>query len=417
MNNTYDIDSQLLLKAIFENSYNPIIITDAQLELPGPRFLYVNKAFTDMTGYTFEEIKGKTPRILQGKESSKEVLKELKEKLKKGEHFTGKTINYKKDNTKYHLEWNISPVKDTQGNIIQYIAIQRDITIEQDYLNLLDSIFDKQDDMILLTDGVKPTFENKKFKEFFEVKSVEEFHQLYGCICNKFLELDGYYYKKSEDENWLEVLNDLPQEKRLVSILNNKMEPQAFNVHIDNFEGLTKIVTLKNVTHLISEKEKYKNKAFQDTLTGTYNREYFEQNFRRIINEYHTYDSKLAIAILDIDHFKAVNDTYGHDIGDDVLKKFVAAIQQNSRKEDILIRWGGEEFILALKVESKTDLFKILENLRKKIETQEFPTVGKKTCSIGATMYKGEDIYTTIKRADTALYEVKDKGRNHIKII
>jgi len=412
-----NIDSQLLLKAIFENSYNPIVITDAQLEIPGPKFLYINKAFTEMTGYTLEELKDKTPRILQGEDSSREVLDELKNKLKKGEFFIGRTINYKKDGTKYHLEWNISPVKDTKGKIIQFIAIQRDISIEQEYQHLLQNIFDKQDDMVVLTDGNTATFENKKFKKFFQVKTIEEFKKKYGCVCNKFVAIDGYYYKKDANENWINTLLNLPQEKRLVRILDHKSNPQAFSVVINKFEEHLSLISFKNVTHLVSEREKYKTKAFQDTLTGIFNRAYFDQNFRRLINEYHTHSSKLAIALLDIDHFKSINDTYGHDIGDLVLKQFVKTIQKNSRTTDILIRWGGEEFILILKVTSQEDFPKILEHIRATIEHTKFLTVGQKTCSIGGTIYKGgEDIYTAIKRADIGLYEAKENGRNKIII-
>ena len=127
--------------------------------------------------------------------------------------------------------------------------------------------------------------------------------------------------------------------------------------------------------------------------------------------------SKLAIALLDIDHFKLVNDTYGRDVGDEVLIHFVKTVKKFSREEDIFIRWGGEEFILILKVKSKKSLEKALEHLRKIIEIQEFPTIGKKTCSIGGTLYKSaEDIYATIKRADEAVYEEKNNGRNQVVI-
>ncbi len=84
--------------------------------------------------------------------------------------------------------------------------------------------------------------------------------------------------------------------------------------------------------------------------------------------------------MLDIDHFKLVNDNYGHDIGDKVLIQFVDTLHKNSRKNDILVRWGGEEFIMILKIDEASNLQKILESLRKSIESFDFHTVGHKTC-------------------------------------
>ncbi|MBN2825769.1 MAG: PAS domain S-box protein [Campylobacterales bacterium] len=132
-----------MLKILFEHSYNSIAITDANLELPGPKFVYVNPAFTKKTGYTLEEIEDKTPRILQGEETDRELLDKLKSKCQKGEFFQGSTVNYKKDGTKYHVEWNISPIRDTDGKITHFISMQKDITKEVEYKKLLEDLSHK----------------------------------------------------------------------------------------------------------------------------------------------------------------------------------------------------------------------------------------------------------------------------------
>jgi diguanylate cyclase (GGDEF)-like protein len=100
-----------------------------------------------------------------------------------------------------------------------------------------------------------------------------------------------------------------------------------------------------------------KKKILHDKLTNAYNREFFDQNYKKFISEYSTSNSKLAIAMLDIDHFKLVNDNYGHDIGDQVLIQFVDTLHKNSRKNDILVRWGGEEFIMILKIDEVSNIF------------------------------------------------------------
>jgi len=132
-----------ILKILFEHSFNSIAITDANLELPGPKFVYINPAFTQKTGYTFDELQNKTPRILQGEQTDRQLLVKLKEQCKKGEYFQGSTINYRKDGSPYHVEWNISPIRNEQGDITHYISIQRDITKEVEYKKLLEDLSHK----------------------------------------------------------------------------------------------------------------------------------------------------------------------------------------------------------------------------------------------------------------------------------
>ena len=129
---TQILDKDLhLLKEIFENSLAPMVITDADLELPGPKFVYVNNAFEKMTGYSKEELKDQTPRILQGPKSDKAMLAKLKETLSKGDFLTGQTVNYTKDGTQYHVEWTISPIKDNSGKVKYFFSIQKDITAQE----------------------------------------------------------------------------------------------------------------------------------------------------------------------------------------------------------------------------------------------------------------------------------------------
>ena len=108
----------------------PIVITDAELDFPGPRILYVNKAFELVTGYTNDELVGKTPRILQGKKTDVDVLKRLRQNLQDGESFSGRTTNYRKDGSEYVVDWHISVIKNERGDADRYIAVQRDVTDE-----------------------------------------------------------------------------------------------------------------------------------------------------------------------------------------------------------------------------------------------------------------------------------------------
>jgi len=117
-----------LLNSAVLQSRESILITDAELDLPGPRVVFVNPAFTKMTGYSQEEAIGKTPRILQGPRTDKTVLSRLRKNLEQGETFEGEAINYRKDGKEFDLEWQIAPIRDVAGTITHFLSIQRDIT-------------------------------------------------------------------------------------------------------------------------------------------------------------------------------------------------------------------------------------------------------------------------------------------------
>ena len=117
-----------LLKSAVMQSREGVLITDADLNPPGPRIVFANPAFTHMTGYTAEEAIGKTPRILQGPRTDKSVISRLRQNLERGEVFEGEAINYRKDGREFYLEWQIAPISNASGTITHFVANQRDIT-------------------------------------------------------------------------------------------------------------------------------------------------------------------------------------------------------------------------------------------------------------------------------------------------
>ena len=127
------------------------------------------------------------------------------------------------------------------------------------------------------------------------------------------------------------------------------------------------------------------------------------------------YGTPLTLIIFDIDHFKRINDTYGHQTGDQVLLKLAMLVSSNLRDTDIFARWGGEEFtVLAANCETHCPL-SLGEKLRKLIEEYDFSDVGKVTCSFGATEFiPGDDQESFVKRADNNLYLAKASGRNRV---
>ena len=117
-----------LLESAIRSDYDSILITELNLEKPGPRIVYVNDGFCKMTGYSKEEVIGKTPRILQGPKTDREVLDKLKKRLREGQSFFGQAVNYRKDGSEFVNQWDIHPLTDSEGNITHWVSYQHDIT-------------------------------------------------------------------------------------------------------------------------------------------------------------------------------------------------------------------------------------------------------------------------------------------------
>jgi diguanylate cyclase (GGDEF)-like protein len=273
---------------------------------------------------------------------------------------------------------------------------------------------------VILSSGESITYANQKFFEFFNLKNLNEFLSKNQCICEKFIRDDKFFHlgKVDNNQSWLDAIKVLPQSKSIVAMIGKDSLIHSFSVSINFYEHNIYILSFTDISDTMVEQIRLQEKTLHDTLTDAYNREYFEQYIDQIIIDYTKSDSLLALCMLDIDFFKKVNDTYGHDVGDVVLRELVDVIDKFSRENDILIRWGGEEFIILFKISSPKSLAKVLEKLRKAIEKHLFATVEHITCSLGSSIYKeGEDINSTIKRADKALYSAKNSGRNRVVIL
>ena len=155
--------------------------------------------------------------------------------------------------------------------------------------------------------------------------------------------------------------------------------------------------------------------AVTDKLTGVYNRHRLDQALGEETGKAERYGDVFGVVILDVDHFKRINDRHGHRSGDIVLREFVDVLRDNCRQTDILGRWGGEEFLIIVPHADKTTLLTLAEKLRAAIEAKPFSDVEHVTTSIGTSLYRqGDTPDTLVKRADDALYDAKGQGRNAV---
>lgn len=183
---------------------------------------------------------------------------------------------------------------------------------------------------------------------------------------------------------------------------------------IRNEQG--EIISYTAIRYDITDKKRIEELSVTDRLTQLYNRLKIDEIFAMKLASAGRYKTPLSVIIIDLDHFKLVNDTWGHQAGDDVLKEFAALIKSNVRETDIVGRWGGEEFLIL----SDTDLdsaTQLSEKLREKVSAFKFSFAGHKTGSFGVSSYHaGDDEKSMMKRADEALYRAKENGRNRVEV-
>ena len=164
--------------------------------------------------------------------------------------------------------------------------------------------------------------------------------------------------------------------------------------------------------------EEINNKANKDYLTGMYNRRYLFDNGEKIYNEHKNKNNDFAVALIDIDKFKAINDTYGHDVGDMAIKEVGNILNQAIQKDVLISRMGGEEFCILLYNRTKDEIMVLLEKIRNLFESNQIEFENHKlkyTVSIGCSFEFGKNLDEMIQKADNGLYEAKNSGRNKVR--
>lgn len=203
-----------------------------------------------------------------------------------------------------------------------------------------------------------------------------------------------------------------------------------FGADVDDakYIGRHEMGTMRRITEQISLalanldlQQALKEQSIRDPMTKLYNRRYLEETFSREISRMQRSGKNLSVLIMDIDHFKKVNDTYGHDAGDAVLTAFARVLSQKSRKEDIACRMGGEEFVLVLTDAPGELAVERAEDIREAASILSIKHGGRTigvTVSIGVSIYPthGETPEDLIKNADKALYQAKNGGRNRVVV-
>jgi len=238
---------------------------------------------------------------------------------------------------------------------------------------------------------------------------------------DSYIELFG----KVSNDGYVRIIKQLEKSTRIKNILND-------NVLKIFFIGFVNILIFLYMLTLFDEHEKNKIQMYNeynqlskdaqeiamvDTLTGAATRVKFNNDLNDLIQLASRFkEQTFTFMILDIDNFKNVNDTHGHDYGDIVLKDVAKTIKKHIRKTDYFYRWGGEEFVILMPMNNLKKSIDYSNILREKISKIEFKKIKQITCSFGLVEYQSKDDETTIiKRADKFLYEAKKNGKNRVE--
>ena len=277
--------------------------------------------------------------------------------------------------------------------------------------SLLRTVINTTDDLIFFKDckfkylGCNKSFEKFVGKSESEIIGKDDFELFENEIAQEFRDNDLAVIKAKRiliNEEWV-----VSENKKI--LLQTKKMP--FNYKKNNNYGILGIS--RDITELHETHEKLKEQAYHDELTHIFNRKAFNERIREKFDLYQRYNSIFCIAMYDIDNFKKINDTYGHDVGDKVLKEMTDEVRLHIRKTDLLFRVGGEEFVIIFSKTMIDEAFEVVEKMRVMVSNMDIIENEKITISIGLTQVNEEDDPTSIyERIDKLMYLSKHNGKN-----
>jgi diguanylate cyclase (GGDEF)-like protein len=316
-------------------------------------------------------------------------------------------------------------IKEVLNQLVQLTLIQDESTLESQLIGVL-------------TQLIKPTNQatsESTYIAIYNIKNIEK--QIFSMLSPteftpeatldsslkqallKVYQSGECVYNKLSDQTYSNLYPIKDYTEKVVSIVELRLDgaPDS-DVNLQRESIITTILQLyQNFTKLMNDNER-------DTLTGLLNRKTFDKKINKTILQMQSGAKRkddsstnfFFLAIFDIDHFKRVNDNFGHLIGDEVLLLFSQLLQQSFRDTDPLFRFGGEEFVGVYACKEAHDIDVILNRFRQKVEAFSFPQVGNVTVSAGYTAIAEYDNPSQmVERADAALYFAKNNGRNRVE--
>ncbi len=413
-------DAELALRKLgraMEQSPVSVMITDTQGIIE-----YINPRFSEVTGYCADEVIGQHANILKSGEMPESVYQGLWDSLQQGLEWHGQLLNRKKDGTLFWESSSISALRDQDGNTTHFIAVKEDITAKkeaEDQLRMIATVFETSTEAIMIADAEgRIKMVNNAFTRITGYSPEEVIGE------NPSLLSSGRHSETFYEEMWHELLisgywsGEIWNRRK-----DGNVYPEWLSISaINDSSGMAKefVAVFSDITQRKKDEAHIRHQAYYDALTQLPNRALLADRLEVAIVTADRDNQKIALLFVDLDRFKNVNDTLGHEFGDDLLLQVAERLISCVRESDTVARFGGDEFVILLhNISSDRDAALIAEKLIKTI-SDPFELSGREIfigASIGIALHPGdsETADALLRNADLAMYRAKQTGRNRFQ--
>ncbi|OYZ57502.1 MAG: hypothetical protein B7X81_09070 [Hydrogenophilales bacterium 17-61-76] len=431
-----NLDLQFQKLALDE--HNIVSITDTHGNITA-----VNDKFCEVSQYSREELLGQNHRLLKSGQQPDALFDDLWVTISAGKVWDGEICNQRKDGTFYWVASTILPFIGEDGVPSRYVSVRTDITTIKEAQQVLErsrneleqlvqirtgelaereevlhSITNAAQDAVVMIDAAgRVTYWNPAAELMFGFAEAE----VAGKNLHELIVPERYLERAHAGFSRFAASGEGPSIGRTTTLRAKHRTGDEFPVDISlsaiKLRGQWSAVGIvRDATERVQIEERLKQLATTDTLTGLCNRRCFDGALAREIERAARFSSPLSLILFDIDHFKRVNDTFGHQTGDRVLTQLAVTVGNTIRTVDLFARWGGEEFVVLLPGSDLNAARLLAEKLRMALEKQPFSDVGQVTCSFGVAEYaSGDNMDALIKKVDRCLYHAKASGRNRVE--
>lgn len=406
------------------------------------KYTYANQLVCELFDCQLEDMIGEDDCKFFGEETGRYIQEDCdKDVIEKGIAIKQEEYSYLPRFDEYRHYLSIKkPLRDSDGCLDGLFGISIDITEQKNLQKKnreneqkLSTILDNAGAYIFIKDQqCRFKYVNRRTAELFQLKNEQIIgktnEQLLGDIQGEeFSRTDRVVFDTQEKVACIETF-ETPD--KVFYYWTVKIPLKNEKGVIDSFIGISTDITdqkilenelrlanrelNKKVCEITQLKDELHIQASRDVLTGLYNRRYFEQKSTPIFSRR---EKSFALLMIDVDHFKNVNDSYGHAKGDDVLQFLAQVLKQECRRDDLVCRYGGEEFLVLLTESSTSDALKKADNMRQRFSllgSQSFPEITSLSISVGVAvaLIHGGTFFELYQAADKAMYNAKKQGRN-----
>ncbi|MDK9723463.1 MAG: EAL domain-containing protein [Sterolibacteriaceae bacterium MAG5] len=410
-----------LSRAIDQSPF-AVVITD-----PDGRIEYCNQSLLDMTGFAASEVIGQLPSIWKSDETPAEVYRELWQAVSGGQRWQGEMRNKRRNGQLYWERQTISPIRDADGRIVRLISVKEDTTLLQEMAQALSL---REQALASSNNGIMITLSKADDHSIVYVNPA--FERITGYSAKEVIGLEGRFLVRDDlaQPGLNEIRNALREQRPGHAVLRNYRKDGSLfwnELFISPISDLSRHETthfvsiINDVSERIHYQQAIEHQATHDNLTGLANRTLLHDRISQAIAFARRSSRSVAVMLLDLDHFKHVNDAFGHSAGDDLLKEVAQRLRACVRESDTVARLGGDEFVIVLSdLVSAEDVDHISEKISESLSRPVM--IGEREAFVGASIgislfpRDGEHGETLLRNADMAMYRVKEHGRNSVRL-